>query len=240
MFKDNKYTRIYYNIINNSKSTRNLDFIEKHHIIPRSLGGTDEVDNLANLSPREHFICHLLLTKMTEGNNKHKMDSALWGMKHRNKMKLNSVLYEKLKIDFYKFNKKTNIEKFGEEKAKLISLKIKKAGKNKKHSEKTKKKISEGNKGKIPWNAGLTKDTHESLLKSSIKQKGKKRSKISIEKQKKTIFGRKRKPHTEESKIKNSISNKNRPRLQCPYCGILVQKGNYNRWHGENCKNNDK
>lgn len=36
-------------------------YTEKHHIIPRSEGGSDDPDNLVKLLPREHFIAHWLL-----------------------------------------------------------------------------------------------------------------------------------------------------------------------------------
>lgn len=64
MFKDNKYTKIYYQIIENAKGRINEGYVEKHHIIPRSCGGTDDISNLVSLTGREHFICHWLLTKM--------------------------------------------------------------------------------------------------------------------------------------------------------------------------------
>lgn len=79
IFISNKYTKWYNTIINNAQQ-RILPvdtYIEKHHIIPRSLGGTNDGINLAKLTAREHFICHLLLTKMTTGRNKHKMSKAL-------------------------------------------------------------------------------------------------------------------------------------------------------------------
>jgi len=37
---------------------------EKHHIIPRSLGGTDSSENLIELTTREHFLVHYCLWKM--------------------------------------------------------------------------------------------------------------------------------------------------------------------------------
>lgn len=40
------------------------DYYEKHHILPRCLGGTDSEDNLVLLTYREHIICHKLLTKI--------------------------------------------------------------------------------------------------------------------------------------------------------------------------------
>lgn len=101
MFLENKYTKWYFNIINKSKS-RELDktiYFEKHHIIPKSFMGTNEKENIAELLPREHFICHLLLTKMTTGINKRKMSYALRFMmastnKHQRNYKISSRIYE--------------------------------------------------------------------------------------------------------------------------------------------------
>jgi hypothetical protein len=79
MYLQNKYTYWYYNIIQHAQ-TRLLSedvYIEKHHIVPRSLGGNNAKSNIVNLTAREHFICHLLLTKMTIGNAMYKMIHAL-------------------------------------------------------------------------------------------------------------------------------------------------------------------
>lgn len=79
MFLQNKYTIYYYNIIYRAQSRDGLpsDYFEKHHIIPKALGGTNNLDNLVKLTAREHFICHLLLVKMLNGRYKHKMAFAL-------------------------------------------------------------------------------------------------------------------------------------------------------------------
>lgn len=56
-------------------------YCERHHIIPRSIGGEDDESNLVNLLPREHFFAHLLLTKMvTNEQNIIKMNWALHKM----------------------------------------------------------------------------------------------------------------------------------------------------------------
>ena len=39
-------------------------YVEKHHIIPRCMGGTDDVRNIVSLTPEEHFVAHQLLVKM--------------------------------------------------------------------------------------------------------------------------------------------------------------------------------
>lgn len=69
IFKDNKYTRIYYQLINKRQTDVLLKehvYCETHHIIPKSLGGDNQTKNLVNLLPREHFMAHLLLTKMVQ------------------------------------------------------------------------------------------------------------------------------------------------------------------------------
>lgn len=66
-----KYKKIYDEIIKNRLDNPVLnDYTECHHIIPKSLGGSDDKSNLVNLLAREHFMCHLLLTKIyEEGSN---------------------------------------------------------------------------------------------------------------------------------------------------------------------------
>lgn len=60
------YTKIYNKIIFKRRDYPAVGYVERHHILPRCLGGTDEAENLVNVTAREHFICHLLLTRMYE------------------------------------------------------------------------------------------------------------------------------------------------------------------------------
>lgn len=48
-----------------TKETRHM--IETHHIIMRSLGGSNDKSNLVNLTLREHYVMHELLVKVYEG-----------------------------------------------------------------------------------------------------------------------------------------------------------------------------
>ena len=57
------YMRIYHNIVENAKIRTTEDYVEKHHIIPKCLGGSNDKENLVELTAREHFICHWLLAK---------------------------------------------------------------------------------------------------------------------------------------------------------------------------------
>lgn len=144
MFIENKYSRIYYSIIERAKSRCKMGYTETHHIIPRSVGGNDEISNLVELTAREHYICHLLLPKMTEGENRYKMIYAYTMMSGRK-------IYGSRKYAFYR-----------EEYAKINSQMrsgegngmwgVDRSGEKntffgKKHTEETKRKISAKKKG---------------------------------------------------------------------------------------------
>lgn len=58
------YATIYCDLIDNAKTRYTAEYTERHHIIPKSVGGTDEYDNLVRLTIREHWIAHCLLYKM--------------------------------------------------------------------------------------------------------------------------------------------------------------------------------
>ena len=77
MFIENKYSKCYYRIIENRKANPLSGYVEKHHIIPQSLGGNNKKENIVALSAKEHFICHRLLVKMTTGKDKMKMSYAI-------------------------------------------------------------------------------------------------------------------------------------------------------------------
>lgn len=86
IFNETKYTKWYFQIIESAKYRPSNDYREKHHIIPKSLGGDNSADNLVALSARQHFICHRLLVKMTTGKNQRKMTYAFWFMSNRSKI----------------------------------------------------------------------------------------------------------------------------------------------------------
>lgn len=69
LFIDNKYTKWYNKIILNARKRSSLIEGEYHHILPKSLGGNDDIENFIKLSYREHYICHLLLTRMCKSKN---------------------------------------------------------------------------------------------------------------------------------------------------------------------------
>jgi NUMOD3 motif len=77
VFLDNKYTKTYYRIISRANQRHIDGYVERHHIIPKSMGGSNNKENICRLTAREHFLCHWLLTKMTQGLHYTKMCLAL-------------------------------------------------------------------------------------------------------------------------------------------------------------------
>jgi hypothetical protein len=77
IFIQNKYTALYYKIIERAKarnySKQKYDGYQTHHIIPRCFGGTDDPSNLVVLTYKEHRVCHRLLINMTESDKQYKM-----------------------------------------------------------------------------------------------------------------------------------------------------------------------
>ena len=57
------YQRIYNQIIERAKTRQLNCYKEKHHIIPRCIGGKD-INNIVELTAKEHFLCHRLLCEI--------------------------------------------------------------------------------------------------------------------------------------------------------------------------------
>jgi len=64
------YQKIHNQIIERAKQREIDGYKERHHIIPRCLGGDDSVDNIVLLAAREHFIVHKLLCRIYPNEDK--------------------------------------------------------------------------------------------------------------------------------------------------------------------------
>jgi hypothetical protein len=212
---ENKYTSYYISIINKAKNRLLDGYYETHHIVPKSLGGSNLKENLVNLTAREHFVCHLLLTKMYEGDAKNKMVHAAWAManlenKSQQRHKITSKIYESLRIRYAELvsNRQTGKpgKKHSEETKKKMSLA--RLGKsNGPMSEESKRKLSEAMKGK---NVGK-KRTEEQRNQQSLRQTGRKgrhHSEETKEKLKLANLGKKKGPDSIETRLKKSIALK--------------------------------
>lgn len=140
-FADNKYTKWYFNIVNDARSKEHVGYVEHHHIFPRSLGGDNNTENIVTMSARQHFVCHLLLVRMTSSNDRIKMLHAAHHMSicHRKSAyHVSSMTYEMLKKSISKLmkNNKRGLGQAGW-----------------RHTDEAKQKMSLAKKGKVP--AGL-------------------------------------------------------------------------------------
>jgi hypothetical protein len=99
MLSEELYLCRYYKLINHYKTVMVNGHYEKHHIIPKCMGGTDDIENLILLPTRVHFIAHYLLHKSYPNNKKLSHAFAMMGVcnKFQNR-KVNSYLYEQSKI----------------------------------------------------------------------------------------------------------------------------------------------
>lgn len=99
-----KYSKWYIALVETAKQKCRYritgEYYEKHHIIPKSLGGNDTSDNLVLLTAREHFIAHACLWKHFKAIgatfNERKMGKAFYMMtiSSNGQQRYNSKLYE--------------------------------------------------------------------------------------------------------------------------------------------------
>jgi len=58
------YADHYQRLISRARVRVLSGYYERHHIVPRCLGGPDDEANLVNLTPEEHYVAHQLLVKI--------------------------------------------------------------------------------------------------------------------------------------------------------------------------------
>lgn len=137
------------------------EYCERHHILPKSCGGTNDKENLIDLFPREHFIAHKLLAEENPKNFKLIFAYQCMSFASNEYQKKRYILtpeeYEEARIFASKgrkafFSDKTNHPNYGKHLSEETKRKISEANKGNKYclgreiSEETRKKISEANK----------------------------------------------------------------------------------------------
>ena len=218
MFLDNKYTRIYFQLVEHGKHSCEDNITEKHHIIPRSLGGSDTTDNTVEFTPRQHYVAHRLLTKMCEGEMKSKMTFALhtfFHFNHYRRLNFTSRQYEYhkrafaeacknrapwYKTDLFKFKHMDTQEEFVGTRREFINY----------------SKLSEQEANFLFKAAG-----DDSLPTRWIKGWG-----VWVD-----SLG--------DWSYNKVIKRPPAKRVMCEHCSASVSKANYTRWHGPNCKSID-
>lgn len=246
------YTKIYNELMlsrKNIKRDKKTGIFENHHIIPKCLNGNNTKENMVLLTPKEHYIAHLLLTQMYDGKNKAKMCYALLMMCGNNKFQnrvVSSRQYEYAKNIVSENCKGENASFYGKKLSDIVkqNLSLRMMGENN-----PSKKYPIWNKGKKT--KALTQ-THKDKISKKLKSNNRKLS----ETHKQTISkALKDKPKSDEHKKKLSELNKGKiisvktrelmskvrkgkkqKELICPHCQ-KVGGTTMHRWHFDNCKN---
>ena len=182
------------------------EYHERHHILPKCIGGTDDEENLIDLFAREHYIAHKLLALENPENYSLQfawnMMSHCFNSKNNIREEINEEQYEILRKNFREACSKVNKGKILTEAHKN---KISKANKGKIVSEETKRKMRENHadysNGKHPIHG--KHHSEQSKLNMKIGQQNR-----SEEWRKKQSQSHKGKKHTQEWKDMMSKRNK--------------------------------
>ena len=206
--KNTKYLKWYLSLV--SKEYSNETYSENHHILPKSLGGTNTKINIVRIPGRVHFICHKLLVRM------------MLDTKHKKSMVFALNMLAKAN------NLNQNRHQISSREYEIIRKQLAEAqsGEN------------SNSYGKPAWNKGITHtlETREKLSKANIEhfkthhgtRLGAKVSEETRQKQ--------RGPKTEQAKLNMSIAAKQKPRLTCTHCSAYITTSNHTRYHGDKCK----
>lgn len=204
----NKYKKYYNAIVENARIQDRTCYTEKHHIVPRSLGGSDSADNIVKLTAREHFICHWLLTKFVTGINKGKMIKALSLMRSETRYqkryatKITARVYENIKAEHAEILRKQNT--------------------GWQPTEEQRQKISESKMGK----------TRDSLPESWYKK-----MKERYKGEDNPMYGKTHSNETRR-KMSESAKGRKAKRTVCEHCQKDVAINIYKQWHGDKCSEN--
>ena len=136
------YSKIYIELIERSFERELICYTEKHHVVPRCMGGDDKKRNIAILTAPEHYIAHQLLAKIYPKNKKLIRAAIMMGS-----TRSNNKLYGWLRKRYSDSKKGIPVMPIGY-----------------KFTDEHKRKISESNKGRII--------SSESILKMSKSKMG--------------------------------------------------------------------
>lgn len=220
------YYLIYTKLIERARNRITDLYTEKHHIIPRCLKGTDDLENIVALTPEEHYVAHQLLVKMHPGNSSLVFAAHMMGGTRKG-----NKIYGWLRRKYSEEKSRTMKGRPPNNKGKPCSDEKKEkhrlSSTGRIHSEETKKRMSEIKIGNT-YGIGNKSRTGQ---KQSIEERIKKSEALSGDKN--PNYGI---TLSDERKENIRLAMKNRPKLECPHCQKLFDPTNYSRYHGEKCK----
>jgi len=178
----------------------NGTYYEDHHIIMKSMEGTDDKDNRLLLTAKEHYIAHYLLWKIYRNNQTAYAFFYMCNDGNKTGIKISSRIYEEIRIECAKISSITLKSLWNNpETREKLSIANSVKNKGRKHTEESRKNMSEAHKG-IP-------QSQESKDKRSLKMIGRKQTQETINKRVLKLIGKKQ---TTETRKNQSIAAFNR------------------------------
>lgn len=239
-FRLNRYSVIYFDIIakaqseSRKKEAKNSDiyvYYERHHILPRSLGGDNTKDNLVLLTAREHLLCHWLLTKMClTSDEERKMINAYY------KMACVGPDHKRLPAKLYELIRKRKAE-LGHSDATKEKMREAWNKRDRTFSEEVREKFRQGKLNSSYESKPLSEEhkaklrkpkSEETKIKMSKAQKGKQVSEETREKIRQANLG---KVYSEDLKKKMSEVRKGKPKSEATKA--KMRKAALRRWNGD-------
>jgi hypothetical protein len=213
-------------------------YIESHHILPQSMGGLNNDDNLINLSARQHYLAHWMLWKAYKSKE---MTSAFFAMSNQNNQyqgrenRITSRTYELLRKEFSQLisDSTTKLWQDPEYRQKHIDT-----------NNTLETKILRHQKGKELWTdpqyvskvmEGREKARLDGKYQYSTEERARRSTRISDNNN-----PSKRSDVRAKNSGDNHYSNRSgyiKP--SCIHCGMTTTPTNIKRWHNENCKLKD-
>ncbi len=244
----NESSENYFSIIEKAKEanrTKGEQYYEKHHIIPRALGGKNNKDNLVLLIPEEHYLCHSLLPDFCEGKARRDMIYA-WNLLNNTReitgLKIiGPEKYGKLKREFATniSEQKKNFAQTeeGKEMHRLQGEKLRVFY----HTEegfKFRKRKGEQKRSFYQSPAGQKLAESQSIenKKFARTEEGKENHLLQSEKARLFYQSKKGKKVIKDRNEKISETKSNHTKKECPHCGRPIGPSNYKRHVDKYCK----
>lgn len=204
------YRKHYDALILRARSRSLNGYVERHHVLPRCLGGCDDDSNIVALTPEEHMVAHQLLAKIHRNHSGIAFGALMMATRVSNKQ------YGWLRRNF-------------SEKMRAID-----------RSEwKQKQSQTDDHKRKISRSIFKSWENPERRAKQTAAMKGKsftqehKAALSAAAKSRKLSDAQKAKIGMAHRGMKHKS-----PKATCPHCGKTGGSSNMKRYHFDNCKSN--